>query len=73
MLIIRLSRGGTKNKPFYRIVLTENSRKIGGNPIKVLGFWDPKTKTLKADSDAVLSWQKKGAALSQKVKALLKK
>ena len=46
MLMIRLSRAGTKNKPFYRVVVSESARRgrYGGGkasvPIETLAVLD---------------------------------
>lgn len=46
MLIIRLQRAGTKNKPAYRVVLAENYRSASKQVQEVLGNYNPKTKAL---------------------------
>lgn len=38
MIKIRLSRLGKRNKPFYRIVAIDESKKREGEPREVLGF-----------------------------------
>lgn len=73
MLVIRLSRRGTKKKPFYRIVVIENSKKLGGEPVETIGYWEPKLKSLKIDKEKVSEWTKKGAVISESVKKLISK
>jgi small subunit ribosomal protein S16 len=73
MLVIRLSRGGTKKKAFYRIVVIENSKKLGGVPVETIGYWDQRVNSLKIDNEKVTSWVKKGALLSPGIKKLLNK
>ena len=51
MIKIRLARGGVKKKPFYRIVAIEESRKRGGKPLDVIGYWNPQKSDLKINKD----------------------
>ena len=73
MIKIRLSRGGVKNKPFYRIVAIEKSRKRGGRPLDIIGFWNPQKGDLKIDKDKLKSWLEKGAKKTAAVDKLLEK
>ena len=41
MLKIRLKRVGKKNKPFYKIVVTESLSKRNGKSIADLGYYNP--------------------------------
>jgi small subunit ribosomal protein S16 len=72
MVKIRLSRGGTKNAPFYKIVAIDEQRKIGGKPLQVLGYWHPAKDIIKLDKKAVKSWLDKGAVITPAVKKLIK-
>jgi len=73
MLTIRLTRKGTKKKPFFRIVVIENSKKINGEPVEILGYWNPIKDSLKINSESVASWVNKGAIPTPKVKQLIAK
>lgn len=64
MLVIRLSRIGAKNNPFYRLILCEKGRDNYGNNLEILGTYDSKKKDLKVDADKVKAWMTKGAQLS---------
>lgn len=44
MLTIRLQRTGTKNKPSFRLVLTEKEKAAGKKFLEVLGFYNPRSK-----------------------------
>ncbi|MEK7170985.1 MAG: 30S ribosomal protein S16 [Patescibacteria group bacterium] len=73
MLVIRLKRIGKKNKPSYRIVVAEHSNAVNGPFAEDLGFYNPHTKTISIDKDAVIGWMNKGAKPSNTVARLLEK
>ncbi|MDD4901969.1 MAG: 30S ribosomal protein S16 [Patescibacteria group bacterium] len=64
MLVIRLARIGTKNKPNYRIIITEKGRDNYGNVLENLGTYNTSTKALKLEEAKVKAWISKGAQLS---------
>jgi small subunit ribosomal protein S16 len=72
MIKIRLARGGVKNKPFYRIVAIEESRKRGGRPLDIIGHWNPIKDELKIEKDKLKEWIEKGAQKTAAVEKLLK-
>jgi small subunit ribosomal protein S16 len=41
MVVIRLSRGGAKARPFYNIVVADKRTRRDGNFIERLGFYNP--------------------------------
>ena len=71
MIVIRLSRFGRLNSPFYRIVVANKRSKRESKPIEVLGTYNPSTKQLTIDNKQLTSWQKKGAKLSAGLTKLL--
>ncbi|OGM13692.1 30S ribosomal protein S16 [Candidatus Woesebacteria bacterium RIFCSPLOWO2_01_FULL_39_23] len=71
MIKIRLARGGTKNKPFFRIVAIDERKKVRGSAIDLLGTWNPKKNTKIFDKTKIDAWIKKGAILSPAVKKLI--
>ncbi|BAC24395.1 rpsP [Wigglesworthia glossinidia endosymbiont of Glossina brevipalpis] len=77
MVIIRLSRKGSKNKPFYQIVASDNRKPRDGKFIEKLGFFNPisieKSKKIFIKTDRINLWMSKGAKLSDRVKNLLHK
>jgi small subunit ribosomal protein S16 len=73
MVIIRLSRYGRKNAPFYRVIAVDSSKKATGKYLEVLGTWNPAKKELKLEKEKVQSWINKGASLSATVKKFLEK
>ena len=43
-VIIRLKRMGSNKKPFFRIVVADVKRKINGQYLEIVGWYDPKKK-----------------------------
>jgi small subunit ribosomal protein S16 len=64
MLKIRLSRVGRKHVAKYRVVLTEHRESAKHGFIKILGSYDPHTKTLVMDMDEAAWYVKNGAQYS---------
>ncbi|WP_031481409.1 30S ribosomal protein S16 [Maridesulfovibrio frigidus] len=74
-LKLRLTRMGSKKRPFYRIVAINSATRRDGRPLEFLGYYNPMTEPveLKIDTEKVQAWMDKGAKPSDTVKALLKK
>jgi small subunit ribosomal protein S16 len=73
--VIRLRREGTKNRPFYRIVVADKARARDGKFIELLGSYDPigKNQESPLKLDRVEYWLSQGALASDTVKSLIKK
>jgi small subunit ribosomal protein S16 len=73
MLVVRMRRAGSKNRPFYRIVVTESASAREGRFVEVVGHYNPRTKpeTLELDRERLAHWVKSGAQLSDTVRTLL--
>jgi small subunit ribosomal protein S16 len=73
MLVIRLRRAGSKNRQFYRVVVTEGRSARDGRFVEVLGHYNPRTKpeTLVLDQERVAHWVKAGATPSDTVRTLI--
>ncbi|MBI4049481.1 MAG: 30S ribosomal protein S16 [Candidatus Doudnabacteria bacterium] len=72
MLIIRLQRTGTKNKPDFRIVLAESFRASNKKFLEVLGNYNPRTKNFGIKNQERLKyWLDQNVALSPSVHNLL--
>jgi small subunit ribosomal protein S16 len=73
MLVIRLRRAGSKNRPFFRVVVTEGTSARDGRFVEVIGHYNPRTKpeTLVLDQDRVAHWMKVGALPSDTVRTLI--
>jgi small subunit ribosomal protein S16 len=74
VLKIRLQRYGRKNRPNYRVVVTEHTAPIQGSYIDLLGSFDPLVEKhgLKVDTAKMEAWIKKGAKPTNTVARLLK-
>ena len=76
MVIIRLSRGGSKKTPFYNVVVADSRNRRDGRFIERIGFYNPMAKTgteaLRIDNERVTHWKGHGALLSDSVHRLVK-
>ncbi|MBI2606352.1 MAG: 30S ribosomal protein S16 [Deltaproteobacteria bacterium] len=76
MIVIRMARAGTNNKPFFHIVAAEKRGPRDGKYLERLGYYMPKekdpTKKIVINLDAANAWLKKGAKASETVGQLLK-
>lgn len=72
---IRLTRMGSKKRPFYRIVAIDGAKRRDGRPSEYLGHYNPMVDPieLKIDMERVEYWMKQGAEPSNTVRSLLKK
>lgn len=72
---LRLTRKGTKKKPFYRIVAADIQAPRDGKFLEAVGTYDPMQNpaviTLK--QDRVQYWLEQGAQPTTTVKSILKK
>ena len=73
---IRLSRGGAKKRPFYRIVVADSRRARDGKFIDQLGTYNPmlpkdSPDRVKIDVEKAKDWMAKGAQPSQRVTIFL--
>lgn len=71
MLTIRLSRIGKKNKPMYRLIISEKSRDPYGKALEILGSYNPYTKNLEVKKERIEYWIGNGASMSPTVNNLL--
>lgn len=76
MVTIRLSRGGSKARPFYHLTVTNSRSARNGRFIERLGFFNPvargQEERLRIDSDRLQHWVNQGAQLSDRVAQLVK-
>ena len=75
MVTIRLTRGGAKKRPHYRIVAIDHRERREGRPLEYLGTYDPTEapERLELKSERLEEWVKKGARLSPTVRSLVKR
>lgn len=75
MVVIRLSRGGVKKRPFYHIVVTNSRNSRDGRFIEKLGFYNPiaagEEIKLQLNQERLDYWKNKGAQLSERVTHLV--
>lgn len=76
MVVIRLSRGGSKKRPFYQVVVADSRFPRDGRFIERVGYFNPlasgQAKRLELNLEAVEAWVAKGAQLSDRVQSLVK-
>jgi len=74
-LKIRLARGGSKKRPFYRIVVADSRSPRDGRFIEKLGQYDPRQDPpmVNIQEDLALEWLKKVAQPTDTVKQILRK
>ncbi len=76
MVTIRLSRGGSKKRPFYSILVADQRRSTRGRFIERLGFYNPmisddKGERLRLDVERADHWVNLGAKPSDSVARLI--
>ena len=76
MVVIRLTRGGAKKRPFYHIVATDKQSRRDGRFIERIGYYNPVAAAsengLVLSLDRIGHWQKNGAQLSPTVDRLVR-
>ena len=70
---IRLTRMGSKKRPFYRVVVADSRSPRDGRFIETVGTYNPVVEPaeVKLNEELVLSWLNNGAQPSDTVKNLL--
>ena len=76
MVVIRLSRGGSKHRPFFNIVVADKRVRRDGRFIERIGFYNPIAKGgeegLRIMQDRLTHWRSVGAQASPTVERLIK-
>lgn len=76
MVTIRLSRGGSKKRPFYSVLVADQRRSLRGRFIERVGFYNPiasgNEQKLRIDTARVDYWVGRGARPSERVVQLYK-
>ncbi len=72
---IRLTRGGRKKLPSYRVVVADSHAPRDGRYIARVGVYDPKENPARfqVDEQLTLKWLHRGAQPTETVKSLLRK
>ena len=76
MVVIRLSRGGSKARPFYNVVVADKRVRRDGAFIERLGFYNPSARGaeegLRLALDRVAYWKSVGAQATETAERLIK-
>ena len=77
MVVIRLTRGGTKHIPKYRVTVADQKYAPTGRYIEVVGHFNPHPSQdeegLKLDMGKIKAWMAKGAQPTRRVQSLIRK
>lgn len=70
---IRLARYGSKKRPFYRIIVTDQRTPSGRRSLELLGTYDPRQEPLAVNLDGakLRHWLDRGAQPSETVARLI--
>lgn len=71
---LRLTRMGSKKRPFYRIVAVDSATRRDGRALDYVGHYNPMVEPaeLKLDQEKIKLWLERGATPSDTVRSLLK-
>ena len=75
MVTMRLSRIGSKKRPYYHIVVIDKRRARNGRFLEVVGQYNPVVNPAQVEINAERAqyWLSKGAAPSETVRSILQK
>ena len=75
MLSIRMTRVGSKKKPYFRVVLSEARSGLQGDVVENLGTYNPRSKPAQVvlNKERIQHWLGRGAKPSDSVRTLLSK
>jgi small subunit ribosomal protein S16 len=73
MTAIRLSRTGSKKRPYFRLVVLDSTQARDSRFVEILGHYDPRAKPAKfeVNHERLAHWLAKGARPSDTVRTLL--
>ena len=73
MIKLRLKRFGKKKEASFRIVACNSTSRRDGRPLEELGFYNPRTKETRLDTEALRNRLTQGAQPTNVVRSLLEK
>ena len=73
MIKLRLKRFGKKRESSFRLVACNSTSRRDGRPLQELGFYNPRTKETRLDTEALRTRLGQGAQPTDAVRALLEK
>jgi small subunit ribosomal protein S16 len=70
---IRLTRVGSKKRPFYRIVAADSRSPRDGKFLEILGYYDPRSEPNKIEikKDRIDKWLENGAQYTRRVEKII--
>ena len=76
MVVIRLSRGGAKGRPFFNIVVADKRTRRDGRFIERIGFYNPvasgNSESLRINHERRAYWKGVGAQTSDTVARIVR-
>ncbi len=73
MIKLRLKRFGKKREASFRLVACNSTSRRDGRPLEELGFYNPRTKQTRLDTEALRTRLSQGAQPTDAVRTLLEK
>ena len=73
MIKLRLKRFGKKRETSFRLVACNSTSRRDGRPLQELGFYNPRTKETRLDTEALRTRLTQGAQPTDVVRTLLEK
>ena len=73
MIKLRLKRFGKKREASFRLVATNSTSRRDGRPLEELGFYNPRTKETRLNTEAIRERLSQGAQPTDTVRSLLEK
>jgi small subunit ribosomal protein S16 len=73
MIKLRLKKFGKKREASYRIVAAQSTSRRDGRPLEELGFYNPRTKEIRLNAEAIANRLKQGAQPTDTVRRILEK
>ena len=76
MVTIRLTRRGSRNNPYFHVVVTDHRRRQGSKGLEQVGFFNPKARkaepAMRLDLARIDYWVSQGAQQSERVSHLVR-
>lgn len=76
MVTIRLTRRGSRNNPYFHVVVTDHRKRQGGKGLEQVGFFNPKARKaepkLRLNLERIDYWVSHGAQTSERVSHLVR-
>lgn len=76
MVTIRLTRRGSRNSPYFHVVVTDHRKRQGGKSLEQVGFFNPKARKaepkMQLNLERIDYWVSQGAQQSERVSHLVR-